>query len=534
MIHATVCRFWLRVFTLVYLSFPLLIFFIGWLRPLYSVALVVIVTVALARYCLLESRREQRSGCQGGLLSISRLAVSLLPIVALTYVSGAGGWGFQESDWWKHKAILKDLIERPWPVAYDTPQDTVMLVYYLAYYLPAAAIGKVGGWFGANQALFITTLLGVSAGSLWIALLTRGAALWKTAAFGLFSGMDVIGFVLRSLSQDYIPWTRRIASLSLEWWGDWWQYSSNATLLFWVPQHAIAGWLTAALILDAHERDDHEVPWMFVLGLSLLWSPFVTVGLLPFVLSLLARRPGKLRERLLSTATVTNLCGAIVVAVLGCYYWSRFLPYSLGPTVDTEIHSALSKGSFAFLPLLERRNRLDFFVIYSLFCTLEFLGLCLVIFLALPPSDRAGTTCLIPATATLLILPLFRYGFYNDLVMRASIPGLFIIGALAIRALADWRRKPKVALLILVFLSVGSVTSLKQIERYINKSTSLFHLERSDELDGLMTLLAKRPVYTPQYVGSANSPFFRHLAKPGSTRPLGTVTSLAAPIPGSD
>ena len=64
----------------------------------------------------------------------------------------------------------------------------------------------------------------------------------------------------------------------------------------------------------------------------------------------------------------------------------------------------------------------------------------------------AGTACLITATATLLILPLFRYGFYNDLVMRASIPGLFIIGALAIRALADWRHRPKVASLILVLL----------------------------------------------------------------------------------
>ena len=43
------------------------------------------------------------------------------------------------------------------------------------------------------------------------------------------------------------------------------------------------------------------------------------------------------------------------------------------------------------------------------------------------------------ATTTLLVLPLFIMGRFNDLAMRASIPALFVVALLVLRALGSTR-----------------------------------------------------------------------------------------------
>ncbi len=53
-------------------------------------------------------------------------------------LSGIGGIGFQHYDWNKHNAILSDLVRESWPVGYTYYGRPVALVYYIAYYLPAA------------------------------------------------------------------------------------------------------------------------------------------------------------------------------------------------------------------------------------------------------------------------------------------------------------------------------------------------------------------------------------------------------------
>src|SRR4051812_34582275 len=68
-----------------------------------------------------------------------------------------------------------------------------------------------------------------------------------------------------------------------DWWAEYWQYSANYSLLIWVPQHMLPGWLITAVIVDELEQGAGLSLVGFAAGLSGLWSPFVTIGLVPVV-----------------------------------------------------------------------------------------------------------------------------------------------------------------------------------------------------------------------------------------------------------
>ena len=90
-----------------------------------------------------------------------------------------GGYGYQTGDWAKHGILLKDLVDYPWPVFYEYYGATIGVTYYVAYYLPAAVIGKVGGLVLANQFLVLWTLLGLILAIFWFALVIN--ALFETS-----------------------------------------------------------------------------------------------------------------------------------------------------------------------------------------------------------------------------------------------------------------------------------------------------------------------------------------------------------------
>jgi len=60
-------------------------------------------------------------------------------------------------------AVLHDLVASPWPVGYGTfdGQDTVLRAP-VAFYMPAALVGKWGGLHAADAAMGLWTALGAS------------------------------------------------------------------------------------------------------------------------------------------------------------------------------------------------------------------------------------------------------------------------------------------------------------------------------------------------------------------------------------
>jgi hypothetical protein len=465
----------LHASSLVYLALPYLIFAFGWLKPAFAAAVSAIV--ALGVY--LAVRSSSKPALASAALTSPRPTTILL-IVLLTAswvgLSGAGGYGYQNADYLKHNAVLKDLISQPWPVAYDLSDyqlGVAVLVYALGYYLPAALVGKVIGWPSANHALFLWTLLGALLAISWFSLLVPRRRLAVALIFVLVGGMDFLGHLL--LNRQVCPIPRH-----QEWWAYFWAYSSNTTLLFWVPQHAIAGWIITGILIyeSLYRRVSSNI--IFLFALSALWSPLVTFGLIPFVGLALVQ------ARVKNGWSLQNVFSApAMLAIVALYYSSHSQGIPRGWLWETTDFQATWPKLITFY-LLE-------FGVY----TAAAWG-------AFNRPGRPMRAWWLVAIATLLVLPVYAMGQWNDFVMRASIPALFIFWLGVGNALVNWRNRTVTTrrVVLAVAFTVGALGSGAEIAR------SLYEPWRLKDRVGQVVLLE----HAPEYLGIPDSRFFRLFA----------------------
>jgi hypothetical protein len=225
-------------------------------------------------------------------------------------VSGAGGYGYQNWDWMKSNAVLKDLVSRPWPVGFSTNDGQIhSMVYYIAYYLPAALVGKILGWNAANHALFIYTFVGIALSLFWFVRLVGFVSPLLAIFFVLFGGLDfVAAFILSGRVFSGVE--------GMEYWTHIWHYSGNTLLLFFGPQHALAAWmLTGAIIREGMTEKSAEYIG-FLLALCLLWSPLIVFGLVP--IGLMALYESRLRKIL----TYQNFIAAALMFFLMALFFA--------------------------------------------------------------------------------------------------------------------------------------------------------------------------------------------------------------------
>ena len=576
--------------TLLFLTLPLGLFFAGWLRWPLALVVCAALTAAVGRDEDGVSPPEADETAEAAAVSWRGLFFALVPLAAaLTLLSGAGGWGAGDSDWLKHDTILRDLLERPWPVTYESGHGPVLLVYYVTYYLPAALLGKLAGgsWTVASQTLALTTFLGIVLAGGWMVALARrggraagrglsatGTTLVAAAVFFGFSGLDVLGKVAVNLFFHlpvfYGDWS------DIEWWAQFAQYSSNAATVFWAPQHAFGGWLTAALALDDWNRGrGPEGRGVFYVALALAWSPFAALGLLPLVGGMILWRwthagdkwefyahlhpREKFFHRLALTRgwwrrllTVTNGAGVLAGGMFALFLAAHFQDYPLPAQYKVV-------PGFPSLPLLTAVPRP---VLYALFVCIEFLGFSVALAwfsdrrsLPWPLNGKERPPCeriellrpfreacqrVLPerallwlATATLLVLPWFRYGYANDLVMRGGIPALFVLQVLVVRMFTQTdrrstRRQRLAAGLAAVLFIGGLGNTFLEYRRHVVRTVAQgsWHDPRTREpvrtLAELHRTIYARPGFdfARQYLGSADSPFARYAAaRRGTLRP---------------
>jgi len=508
-IDLTSLRTCVRWLTFVYLALPLALFLMGFLKFWLGLAL----SLGLIGACFSTLGRWHRPPAEIAPpplpISTSKLSIALLILLALLGTTGAGGIGPESSDWAKHNAILKDLIDQPWPVGYAIRGESANLVYYVAYYLPAALVGKAAGWEIANLALFCWSFIGAALALIWVCLLSRGRVWVCSAVFLLFSGMDVAGALTGGGSWRDIAAV--FANPDLEWWSGLWQYSSNVSLLYYVPHQAIGGWLLASLALDGVESRGGPAPALLLLGLSLLWSPLVTFGLIPLLAANLICDNG-LSLQFRGRRLPANLVGLGLVAVLSLYFHTRTFSVTLPENIFA---AGVDMNRGRFYVLATGWPFLDFAWRYVRFIPCEFALLAMAIWAAMrnTPRFRVLKPAFVAAVAALTILPFFRYGVFNDLVMRASIPSLFVLQILAIVAL-NAEKRTRATLMVWLVLAVGAVHSANLIRMHaatmMERRTLVFAPERSAVKD-LFSIQSGIETwdFVDQYLGSGDTWFTR-------------------------
>jgi hypothetical protein len=419
---------WLDAAICAYLALPVLIF-CAWFR--WPAALAFAGLFALGGVSAWSGLRPRRDRARGAAVA-ALLAFSF----AWTALAGIGHFFYANSDWYTRDATLRDLVATRWPPAYELGPTPLILRAPLGYYLPSALVGKVAGLRAADVALYAWTALGFALflGSAATLFPARRARLAAIAVLVVFCGLDLVGTVL--LNGAYPPPGQHI-----QWWSGVLQYSANATLLFWVPNHALPGWLGIVLTLRHWRQPALARLAPLCAAAVTLWAPLVSVGLAPFFVAGIAwRRDGRL------LASPRSALPWYAIAVAEAMYLtldSRSIP-----------HGWLA----SYFP-----DWILFLRVYLLFCLLEF-GVLALVLLRL----GADSTPLRLAIAILLLLPLYRFGQSNDLPMRASIPALTVLALATVAPLT--RPGPRRWRVVLAgLLALGAVGAAQEPERTFMK-----------------------------------------------------------------
>ena len=423
-----------------YLTLPLAIFLAGWFEIWAAIPLLACLAYALRDLIARPPGQAQRE------ITPLQLTIAVAVGCAWTVCGGTGHVVFANADWHVRDAVLHDLVVGRWPVGYGMHGgEETLLRAPLGYYLPAALVGKWSGLLAAHVAMAVWTATGASLFLLQVIsrLALRSAiALCAAAVIVLFSGCDIIGNLLR-VPHFLLHWD---ITQHLEWWAGRYQYSSMTTQLFWVPNHALGGWLLIGLLLRAGRGTSLDSLLPIVVVAIALWSPFAALGVVPFVLWKWVARGGEHTRRLLDP----RLWAAALAVGLAV---AAYLTLDAGRIPKGWTVGSGGVGAAAIATDLSRQAA--FFLLEAGFIGFAILAI-------------RRSSAVVLALVILALLPLGKFGAANDLVMRASIPSLAVLAIGAACALTTgasdphaWRKKA----LLVSLLAVGAVTPIQEFAR---------------------------------------------------------------------
>jgi len=263
-----------------------------------------------------------------------------------------------------------------------------------------------------------------------------------------------------------------------------------------------------------------------VASCSILWSPFAVLGSVPYLLfALLHYLAPKNRKFLYNRAALFSLSTSIWVGTTHLLYIiSNQFKFPIGLLLN------IVENDIRYI-----QHLLAFwFVEYGFVAFIVLLFLAFGIIVSRPPLvknikslqekwfislrkdyniSRIHFYLFLLCIAVLTILPLFTMGINNDLVMRASIPSMFIFWTFVSKVLIDAPIRARIRLsalhiLLSTLIVLGFFSSVSEIFRSIKK----YHVGPPAISDVLVTSdLGDRDI--DQRSGSEDSFFFRHMGK---------------------
>ena len=469
--------------SIIYLSLPLAIWLLGWFHWWFGVLAVALLVAALwaflatlgrSEYAAVrewmerrrarraqptESRRQRRrrmreehsdpANTTTG-FNPAFITIPVILVVAAIWVmlSGAGGYAdVANADWNKHRGVFSALGTLSWP-AYLPTRDELpdpILRYYLGYYMVPGLLAKVFGEQALTWAIGLWTWAGASlALLLFTRHFTRWAVLAAATVFILFSGMDALRWIfhggLEIFGYSTLEWNNSDIDM---------QYTAITTGLIYVPQHLIPAVIATMLFIQLWRDQALVAASGVIVVITAFWSPFVALGLLP-IAALIALHQGV--RPFLSWQNLA--CALPLAALLATYLLSGF--------------GAIERGW-----LWQRHEWSELASFVPLFLLAEFLILAALLWLLSPALRRNGL--FIVSLAVMVLLPLYTYGIFNDLLMRVSLPAVVIVCLCAATILVSngsnikrlTLRQGALTALVILVLAIGAVTPYVEVRRSV-------------------------------------------------------------------
>ena len=141
--------FVLETIALGYLFIPIIVFMLSWIKIWIAIPVVALTLFGLCKVLFDKGSSEGNVKIKISSSFIIYSVICFALILLLSYFLGLGGFTEQPYDATKHNFILKDLIDNPWPVRFDTANGKGTLCYYIAGYISPALVGKITSSFDA-------------------------------------------------------------------------------------------------------------------------------------------------------------------------------------------------------------------------------------------------------------------------------------------------------------------------------------------------------------------------------------------------
>ena len=398
---------WLLITSFSYIYIPIIGFLVRWTN-LPTAAVCLLAGLLSLRHIYLHNRDcgKARSFYVDPLIFIC----AILMFVWVGYYAGWGRFVNQMWDWNKHNAVLSDLVNRKWPVYYKNGDEHSMLVYYVGQYIIPAYIGKLLRSFRAAEiAVYVWNEVGM------ILVFLNVLDYLKTKNyFGQFLVLLLIPFFsiplwLSHLLLKHFTGINYFNRLTNWYYSEdfmFMQYTGNFILLKWVFPQSFPVWLLTTLWLKNRKRIEYYIPMLLP---AILFASFGFLGLVVLAF-------GGALEILIKEKNFTQWLKRIfsfenlsILLTMG----TVFLAYYSGNIFSEKPELA----GFSLMPYTK-----DTIIVYFILLVVDVLSYAVIFF-----NDHKKEGAYYAVFLTLAILPLVRMGIYNDLMMRASIPMLFII-----------------------------------------------------------------------------------------------------------
>ena len=422
----------------IYITLPILIFFIGWCNPLTAIIGSVSILACLFLACKNAPQIWAPENKKQILFVVSIFFISL----AWVYLSGIGALTFQNMDHNVRNPIFESLVTQAWPVHHT--YKPAILTYYIGFWLPSAVVGKI---FNSIQIGYYFQILWASLGVFlffyYVLAGLRKKNYLPIILFIFFSGLDFIG--------AYWTLTPKIATnliSHIEWWARIFQYSSMTTQLFWVFNQAIAAWLLVSMFCI--EKNNKNIGFLY--SCMFLNSTLPAIGMLPFIAYWTIKNGQKkitfngFKNALKSMLTVQNILGSLVIITV-CYAY-------LTANISSEVSHINAS-----------RNWTLYILWLSIFFFIEAGFYLLTIF----PLYKKKLIYYITVLC-LIIYPSITIGSSADFCMRGSIPALVVLYLMICNAFESryFHKKCETAFTILVLaLCIGAITPIHEFTRTI-------------------------------------------------------------------
>lgn len=405
---------WLYASIVLFLTIPLFMFFMGYLKLIVGIPLTLIF-VGLLLYAVSDCANDPDGHKLSLYETTLKVPVSYIigfAVIALliSYVSGVGEYIYSLQDHEYRRAILRDLIDYDWPVIYNYKTQTNPEVieifknasgnrafsYYFIYWMPAALAGKMFGFNAGNFVLFLWNSVGIFLSFLGASAAIKKFTYWVPFIFVFFSGLDAIPNMVYELTQyDGWRWFEGyVTSMS---------YVSNFREMASVFNQMIPCFIVVCLLMMSFNVRSLGL----TSGILFCYSPWAVFGILPMVIATLCskkHRASKVSRTITNALSPSNIASAMfILLIFGSYYMTN--------------SAAVSYKGFAWQYF---DSPLKFVIAYIVFILIEVIPFALILY----KSEKSNIVYW-AAFATLLILPFYRISEMNDFTMRGSMPALF-------------------------------------------------------------------------------------------------------------